>query len=68
MADGIPMDVWSGSGATKDLHRTILRLEGSIDKYADANRRHAASITLHSYALLFLTIILLLVTIIQIVA
>ena len=48
---GIPIDQWSGSGATKDLEKTVV----SLSRASEKQTRHIIKLT---YAMLFLSFIM----------
>lgn len=48
---GIPLDKWSGSGATKELEKTVISLSEASEKQT----RHIIKLT---YAMLFLTLVM----------
>ena len=66
MADNIPLSEWSGSGATRELHATVRKLNETIDTFTVASQRQLRRIEALTWALTFLTVVILILTAVQV--
>jgi len=66
VSDGVPLDEWSGSKATKELHETIKDLQKTIQDFNTKSSKQTNRMLLLTIVIAILTFVLVIGLVVQI--